>query len=116
MRKAIFYVSTILLSSCVATKELQNNDNKLISGDWYIQEPAQSFYYKLEFNHNEAVCYTTGDTILFYVYELKKREFLTLRDKNKIEVENAILLLNHDSLVFQNFLTEQVKHVYLRKN
>jgi hypothetical protein len=116
MKKSIFYTAIFLLCSCGLTKKSQEILNKNIQGFWNVQKHSNTFYYGLEFDSSGANFYTTGDTILRFVYEFKRKNLLTLRDQDGIETSNKIIKLTQDSLIFENLLENKSPQIYIRAN
>ena len=115
MKRSIFYAIILFLYSCGISQKTQQQLKEKIIGNWNTVQPSQTFYYNLEFNKNGAVFYTTGDTIMYYAYEFKRKNFLLLRDRNSQKAHNKIIKLTQDSLIFENFLEYKTPQVYVRK-
>jgi hypothetical protein len=116
MSKIIFSFSVLLFCSCVAFKKAAIIQSDKIKGAWNTPKYSLSVYTGMEFNKTGAIFYTTGDTILYFSYEIKKRNLLCLTDKNGKKICNNILKLTNDSLIFINLMDDTTRQVYVKKD
>jgi hypothetical protein len=105
-------VILLLFASCNAPKEISMND---IYGNWCLVE-NQVNYPELIFNRDStATLKSRADTIYFYRYFLEGNKLVIVKGERE-KVENAILKLTPDSLIFSGLLENSKRQSYFRCN